>query len=436
MEITDAFETFVGKNMFLTLEGEAWDFTIEEDRKIKSHKKPCINLMNDDAIVKYPLSFNSLSIRSSMSRLSHYLNSDGVMIGWGVKDLFTYHLGKTGYKLNINRLLLDIKLLESYMSYSGDVPKSYGEAAERLSKVTRYSRWEQVKSVYSSVYLPLIKEVMPTIETTGLVRSRRKVYPYYEIEGQANGRLKGSKYFKNGFNPHGLSKENLQEMKLGQFDDLICMVFDYSSLEVRVLQWLSGDLELKKVLENDEDVYKIIWERITNVKCTPAFREKCKSIFLPVVYGLGPKKLADKLKVGVQVAEKLIDNIHSNFSDAMTWIKEQQNSVEYDGCVYDRFGRRRRFDGPEHKIRNFVVQSPSSVICLHKLVKLYYSLKGVAKIVCYVHDGYMVTAHKKQMDKTLNICKQTLECKEDMYPELLLKVSTQVGDQLYKLNTI
>ncbi len=436
MDVAEALESFVGKDMFMSLGGETWDFTLNEDVKLKSRKKPILAMSNEDVTINYPLPVDGGALRSSMSKLTHYLNGNNLLLGWGLKDLFTYHLGKTGYRLNTSRPILDLKVLESYTAYHGEAPQSYEEAVDRLSKVMRYSRWDQIKPVYANVYLPLIKEVLPAIETLGLVRGKRRFYPHYEIEGQANGRLKGSNYFSLGFNPHSLSKEDFHRYDLGDFDDLVCMILDYSSLEVRVLQWLSGDPELRKVLESGEDVYKIIWERITKVKCTPAFREKCKSIFLPIMYGLGVKKLSERLKVKEEVAKRLMDNICAEFPVAIAWIRDQQNSGGYDGCVYDKFGRRRRFDGKEHRIRNFVVQAPASIVCLHKLVRLFYALKGLAKIVCHIHDGYIVTTHKKTKDKILDICKESLESQEEMYPGLLLKVVAQTGDRLYKLKPI
>jgi DNA polymerase I-like protein with 3'-5' exonuclease and polymerase domains len=190
-------------------------------------------------------------------------------------------------------------------------------------------------------------------------------------------------------------------------------------------------------LDSGEDVYKIIWERITNVKCTPTLREACKSVFLPIVYGLGADTLTKKLSVDERVAKRLIDKVYAEFPVALSWVKEQQSSVGYDGGVYDRFGRRRRFDGAEYKIRNFVIQSPASLVCLHKLVKLYYAIKGLARIAFHVHDGYFVTAHKKDRDKILDICRRALEHPmEELYPGLKLRVSAKVGSRLHQLETV
>jgi DNA polymerase I-like protein with 3'-5' exonuclease and polymerase domains len=308
---------------------------------------------------------------------------------------------------------------------------------DRLTRVMGYSRWEQVRLVYREVFAPLIKEVLPHVETTGLVRKKRRIYPHYEVEGQLNGRLRGSNAFHHGFNPHTISKNDLPMIGLGQFDDLVCIHLDYSSLEVRVLQWLSQDQSLGNILDSGEDVYKIIWERITNVKCTPALREACKLIFLPIVYGLGADTLTKKLSVDERVAKRLIDKVYTEFPVALSWVKGQQSSVGYDGGVYDRFGRRRKFDGAEYKIRNFVVQSPASLVCLHKLVKLYYAIKGLARIAFHVHDGYFVTTHKKDRDKILDICTRALERPmEELYPGLKLRVAAKVGSRLHQLEPV
>ena len=238
MDANEALETFVDKNMFFAPGGDVWDFTLRPDQKLKTKKRPAFFMANEQVAINYPLPLDGNELKSFASKFTHYLNCKNVMIGWGLKDIFSYFYGKTGYRLVTSRPILDLKVLESLMAYKGDRPENYAEAAERLAKVTRYSRWEQIKSLYGQVFLPLIKEVLPAIESTGLVRGRRRVHPHYEIEGQANGRLKGSNAFKEGFNPHSLSKDEMHNYLPGEYGDLMFIVLDYASLEVRVLQWL------------------------------------------------------------------------------------------------------------------------------------------------------------------------------------------------------
>lgn len=436
MDVSDALETFSDGNMYICLNDGVWDFTLKDDLQLKTHKRPSLCLMNSTVSIDYPLPTDGRELRSCLAKLWHYLNNDRMLLSWDIKDLFTYYLGQSNCRLTIGRPIIDLKPLESFAGVTESKPKSYAEAERRLGRVVRSSRWESLKQIYAEVYLPLTQEVLPAIETTGLERGKKKFYPHYEIEGQVNGRLKASKFYSQGFNPHGIPKDELHNYGLGEHDDLLCLYFDYHALEVRVLQWLSRDPVLSEILKTGEDVYKIIWERITKVECTPDFREKCKSIFLPVVYGMGTATLAERLQLQEPAAKWIIGNINKEFSVAMSWVKEQQESNSYDGCVYDYFGRRRRFQPNEHKIRNYVTQAPASIICLHKLVKLYYALKGRAKIVYHVHDGYMVSIKKNQCNNLIDVCRKILEAKHDLYPGLELKVTTQIGERLHKLQTI
>ena len=129
------------------------------------------------------------------------------------------------------------------------------------------------------------------------------------------------------------------------------------------------------------------------------------------------------------VTDYVFSRINDKFKDSVDWIKTQQNSMSSNNTYADHFGRIRSFDNA-YKIRNFCIQSPASLVCLHKLTKLSKATENIAKICMHVHDGYHLICHRQNLIKTIDISKIVLEQEEDLYPGLKLKVSLKYGTNL------
>jgi len=290
--------------------------------------------------------------------------------------------------------------------------------------------------VYSEVYYPLIIDVVPSMETEGLAHRGDifdRVYSYYELEGQINGRSKTLKVLKKSFMPHSLSPKD-KKFLYPIDDDRFFMQFDFCNMEVSVLQWLSNDPVLGKILKGKKDVYEQIWYKSTGLNDEDA-RNKAKSTFLPVVYGLGAKGLAKRLEMREDLSAWIIDKYYKTFPKAFQWIRQQ--SINEEGWAIDYFGRKRKFeDGSLYKSRNFLVQAPANIICLKKLVNLWNSTKNFAKLAFHVHDGFCILVRSTEWKKVFLLGKEALESEDDLFPGLFLKTACEAGTNLNKLSSI
>jgi hypothetical protein len=390
--------------------------------------KSSFTLKNKDFTFEIPLPFDAPSLKELFGKLEFCVEG-GLVIGWGIKNLFSYFLGRTGKSLGLNATVLELKILENYLGLWNEAPGSFLEAIQRLKALGGVEGWDKAKNVYNSIYKPLVTTVVPSIETLGVVdrATKKHLYSYYEIAGQQNGRLRCEKVLAHCFNPHCL----LPEEKGGFYPpmlDYAYLLFDYHHMEVTVLQWLSKDPVLGHLLASGQDVYDAIWERITGGKSNENLRNKCKLLFLPMIYGQGVKTLAEVNKIPVEMAGKLVDKMHKTFSVAFNWIEEKQGL-----SATDHFGRRRDFDQP-YKARNFVVQSPAALFCLLKLSRLYASLPSKARLCMSIHDGYTVLVPEYDYQDVARSAVSCLESEEEMFPGLYLKTSCKFGKNLEEVN--
>ena len=429
-EVIEALDKAVGQNIFITCEPEVLDFT-------DPRRPGKLMIMVKGMKFEFPLPEDKKECIELLAGLNAAIYQKKIItLAWNIKGFLSYVRFRTGDYWHVNGPLVDLRIMESFAGELGECPKNFKEAHERFTKLTRMDTWEKIGKVYQQIYLPLLTRVVPEMEVLGIndTGARHPVYSCYELEGQLNGRMKCLKAFTYSFNPHSLDDELKARLRPVGYDKRF-VLFDYKHMEVAVLQWLSKDPVLGEILDSGNDVYKIIWERITSISCTDAQRAVCKAVFLPVMYGQGPKSVAERLKVYEPTGERLIRNIYRSFPVATSWIQEQQETFDANNFATDYFGRRRRFDNQQYKIRNFVVQAPASIICLHKLVRLYESLQGNAELVFHIHDGYGIVIHKSNV-KAADTAIDVLQSDESLYPGLKLKTATSRGEFLYTLKPI
>lgn len=380
-------------------------------------------------------SSDSRSVSYLASAMHHFVDPSRLAISWDAKDLFSFVRGRAGIPVEFGARLYDLRVISSYLGVPAERPVKFREAADLLKGLLSHPGWQSFKTLYSEVYIPLISRVLPEMESCCLVDNRRRmcVYPCYVPEGQANGRLKAVVPSVSNYNPHSMGPEQRFSLRPSGYEDVF-VHFDYRNMEVNVLQWLSGDERLGRVLEED-DPYKAIWSLVTRSAATDAHRRLCKETFLPVVFGQGSRSLSERMGVGEKFASRIIDTFVQTFPVAFDWVSAQ--SPNGDDTAVDFFGRRRRFEGRDsYKARNFSVQSPASMICLRKLVRLHDAISGLARVCFHVHDGYCVVCAADKVDSVFRVGTEVLEEEDPLFPGLRLKTSCHFGGHLDDLKPI
>ena len=369
-----------------------------------------------------------------LGELMGFFSKSRVIMAWNIKNFMSYVLYYSKKNFSFSRPLFDLKVMEYYQGQRKEAPKTFQEAKDRLGALVKNPFWGQLKKIYENIHIPLIVEVVPKIETLGLVDTSQKIilHPCYEIEGQINGRMLCSEDFKRCFNPHSLSDDKKSHLMTPDYDDKVFVYLDFKHMEVSVLQWLSKDKILGNILQTGRDLYELTWEAITGIDCNVELRDKCKKFFLPLIFGEGASTLAKSIGISEGTAWKLFKKTNDKFEQAFDFVKNAK--VDSNGICMDQLGRMRKFeDNHQPKLRNFVVQSPASTICMHKLVRLSNEIKDLGKICFSVHDGYCIMAKKGYEDKLCKVAKETLESEEELYPGLILRAWVYKGKELNKM---
>ena len=112
-------------------------------------------------------------------------------------------------------------------------------------------------------------------------------------------------------------------------DGCLLISADYSQMELRILAHLSKDKKLSTLLKNkDGDVFKAIaasWLNKSIDQISDDERQTSKQICYGILYGMGPKSLAEQLD-GQNITEEeallFMTSFKSAYPDVQTYIEE------------------------------------------------------------------------------------------------------------------
>jgi hypothetical protein len=356
---------------------------------------------------------------------------------WHFKSFATYfHAFCPKYVLPTTNLI-DLSIIENFLGIRKNRPENLIEGVNRAKATVSNKGWLKL---YKPLYLPLALKILPSIETTPLLNEAEKCvqYPYYEIEGQVNGRMNCLKKFKKCYIPHRIGPEDRRNLKPRGYGYRFLSA-DFRHCEVTVLQWLSGDTRLKDLLDSGQDLHKAIYEALAQEICdTEKKRDLSKMIFLPVMYGCGPTTLNERTGLPIPVCKDLILRIRSKFKMAWDWMMAKQTEAK-TGQVRDYFDRTRKFgENESYAARNFVVQGVAATACQEKLVELFGALNNPEKayIAFSVHDGFGLVVQTNAARETYKSVKEILEAESKLCPGLKMKVQIKFGGRLDSMKVL
>jgi hypothetical protein len=413
---------------YISLENDSIDFTNSETRQI-------LRICSSEGECSIPIEIKELPLLIEVLK-GTVLSKQSKVVAWNWKDFVSYVSFHFGKLVEFQAVVLDLKIIESYFFIKQEKPVNYLSALIRFKKLKTDKDWEKFYNIYNSVYLPLITLVIPTMENTPLLDCELKdrVYAHYSINGQDNGRMLCSNARIKGYNPHTLSKDQKGKYK-PCVPYNVFLNFDFRSMEVAVLAYLANDEKLLELIQAP-DIYSSIFVAITNSVADDNSKILAKKIFLPTIYGMSARTLAEQADIQLSLAEQICSNINKIFFKSVNYVKGFVSLAESQGTISDYFGKRRTFTENFYKARNFCIQSPASLICLEKLVQLWKKIQHKTRICYHVHDGYYVYAQDDNWKEVAIEAKKVLVSESQICPGMRLRVACHGGTKLNNLKSL
>lgn len=413
-EMADGFLKLAESRLiFMKLPALMDDFTSKEPQKIIFYGK--------DGFYDLILDKNC-NLMSFKFFLERVFNDGVILVGWNLKRIFSYFKFKLASELKFKCKTIDLMVVERFLNINLDAPATYGEFVERFKTIVADKSWNRV---YRYVYQPLMEDVIPSLECSGIIDSRmgygqNVLFSSYDIESHKHCRLSSRRINKERFYvPHTIPEDEKKFYKPRGMDKVFFYA-DYKNMELCVIAWLTKDQKLNDLIDGG-NLYDEVSSEILIKTGIDLVKRQAKHGLIAVMYGCGPEALSSFLKIDRNDASIVVKTIREMFPVAFEWFSSHKSEK-----IEDFFGRTRIFnDG--YLFRSFLIQCPSAIVCQHKLVAVSKNLPETCNLVMNIHDGYLFSTDVKNLDQSKEIIKKIMEKNEVLYDGLKLKISINDG---------
>lgn len=201
---------------------------------------------------------------------------------------------------------------------------------------------------------------------------------------------------------------------------------DYSQIELRVIAHLSGDPIMRTAFEEKQDIHRLTAAKIFHVSLgdvTQAMRSRAKTLNFGILYGMGPRRLAEETDMNEDEAREFISEYFAQFPMVGGWINDIKKHVKENGYVETMFGRKRlvpeilsekpavRAQGERAAVNMPIQGSAADIVKMALLAcsRLIKQAKLDAKIILQVHDEILFEIDEKDLDYIAPKIKKTME---------------------------
>jgi len=276
----------------------------------------------------------------------------------------------------------------------------------------------------------------------GFVREDGRVYASWHQIGTETGRMSCSKP-----NLQQLSPEVKSYVRAPGGKALVKA--DYSQIELRILAKVSGDPALMETFERRQDLHRVTAAKMFGVsqeeEVADEQRKAAKSINFGLVYGRGPKSLAEQLGTEVRTARLLIEQYFSAYPKVKDYLGKASEAALRTGTVMSTAGRTRRFEdisamskaqiaALRREATNFPIQATCAdglKLALALLFERRDECPGATPILA-VHDEIVVECDEGEAEKVEACLKKAMRDGMDAVinasePHVPIEVETSVS---------
>ncbi|MCX6784925.1 MAG: DNA polymerase I, partial [Candidatus Komeilibacteria bacterium] len=201
---------------------------------------------------------------------------------------------------------------------------------------------------------------------------------------------------------------------------------DYSQIELRIIASLSGDQNMIKTFQRNEDIHAKTAAFIHNIpldKVDSFQRRSAKEINFGIIYGLGSTGLAQRAKISRDQAKDFIAKYFASYPKIKAWLDETKIQARELGYVETLFGRRRYLPeinstvpmiraSAERMAINAPIQGTAADLLKMAMVKVWLGLPKISaksKLLLTVHDELVLEVPTSDIPAVSKFVQTTME---------------------------
>lgn len=201
---------------------------------------------------------------------------------------------------------------------------------------------------------------------------------------------------------------------------------DYSQIELRIIAALSGEENMIKAFQNNEDIHRSTAAKVFNVpleEVTKEQRSNAKTVNFGIIYGVSAFGLSNQTSLSRKESAELIDAYYSTYPKLKSYMSNQVDFAREHGYVQTVLGRRRYLkdinsanmmvkSGAERNAVNAPIQGSAADIIKIAMINIHKKLVSEnwkSKMLLQVHDELVFDVHNDELEKIQPMIKYEME---------------------------
>ena len=201
---------------------------------------------------------------------------------------------------------------------------------------------------------------------------------------------------------------------------------DYSQIELRIIAALSGEENMIKAFQNNEDIHRSTAAKVFNVpleEVTKEQRSNAKTVNFGIIYGVSAFGLSNQTSLSRKESAELIDAYYATYPKLKSYMSNQVDFARENGYVQTVLGRRRYLkdinsanmmvkSGAERNAVNAPIQGSAADIIKIAMINIHKKLTSEnwkSKMLLQVHDELVFDVHNSELEKIQPMIKHEME---------------------------
>jgi DNA polymerase-1 len=312
-----------------------------------------------------------------------------------------------------------------------------GGAKQKKTKTGQYATGEEILS-YLANDNPIVKDIldwrqMVKLQSTYIDalpnqvdKKTGRVHTDYMQTVAATGRLSSNNPNLQNIPIRTERGRLIRKAFIARNENYTLVSADYSQIELRIIAALSGEENMIKAFQNNEDIHRSTAAKVFNValeEVTKEQRSNAKTVNFGIIYGVSAFGLSNQTSLSRKESAELIDAYYATYPKLKSYMSNQVDFARENGYVQTVLGRRRYLkdinsanmmvkSGAERNAVNAPIQGSAADIIKIAMINIHKKLTSEnwkSKMLLQVHDELVFDVHNSELEKIKPMIKHEME---------------------------
>ena len=312
-----------------------------------------------------------------------------------------------------------------------------GGVKQKKTKTGQYATGEEILS-YLAAENPIVKDILDWRQLVKLQNTyvealpnqvdkiTNRIHTDYMQTVAATGRLSSNNPNLQNIPIRTERGRQIRKAFVARDENYTLVSADYSQIELRVIAALSGEENMIKAFQNQEDIHKSTASKVFNVPLEEVTREQrshAKTVNFGIIYGVSAFGLSNQTNLSRKESADLIEAYYETYPRLKSYIQEQIDFARDNGFVQTIVGRRRYLKdinsqnaivrgGAERNAVNAPIQGSAADIIKIAMINIHKKLTNEnwkSKMLLQVHDELVFDVHNDELEKIKPMIKHEME---------------------------